>query len=151
MSSQAVKQKEFMLAGGQRVYTLNEVINMKASVPKEAYLYMNLIEEEKKELDRAFNILSNTIYPDEKLAALADLLDQICDLKVVISGLSNSLGLPEDMAYDEVHKSNMNKFVRSSDGKYKVIKREDGKVIKPADWSPPDILSILKYKLVTGG
>ena len=40
--------------------------------------------------------------------------------------------------FSEVHKSNMNKLV---DGK--PLRREDGKVLKPVGWIPPDIKKIL--------
>jgi predicted HAD superfamily Cof-like phosphohydrolase len=102
-----------------------------------------------KELSSAINAYYNSVYPDQRLAALADLLDAICDAKVVLSGLANTLSLPEDMAYEEVHRSNMRKYVRGIDGKLVALKRADGKIIKPKDWTGPDILSILKYKLVT--
>jgi len=36
--------------------------------------------------------------------------------------------------FAEVHRSNMAKLV---DGK--VIRREDGKVLKPEGWTPPDV------------
>jgi predicted HAD superfamily Cof-like phosphohydrolase len=148
--TQAQMQSEFMLAGGQKRFSLNEILRSK-TVPQQAYMYMNLIEEEvTHELNKAFNNYANAVYPDEKLRALSDLLDAICDSKVVLSGLANTLGLPEDMAYEEVHKSNMTKFVMGPNGELKVLKRVDGKVIKPKDWNPPNLLDILKYKLMIG-
>jgi len=62
-------------------------------------------------------------------------------------GVCNSLGLPFDAAFHEVHKSNMNKFTMV-DGQYKILKRVDGKVVKPHDWTPPNLMSILKYYLI---
>jgi hypothetical protein len=44
----------------------------------------------------------------------------------------------------------MNKFVKQEDGTYRILKRADGKIVKPKDWQRPDIMSILKYKLVIG-
>jgi predicted HAD superfamily Cof-like phosphohydrolase len=43
-----------------------------------------------------------------------------------------------DEVFKEVHRSNMAKLV---DGK--VIRREDGKILKPAGWTPPDIKGVL--------
>lgn len=149
MSIQA-KQAEFMVACDQRIRTLRETLKLK-SIPKEATLYMNLIEEEFKELEGAFSVLVEADYEDAKLAALADLLDGVSDLAVVMMGLCNSLGLPFQEAFNEVHRSNMTKTVKQLDGSYKVMKRADGKVMKPADFKRPDIMSILKYRLVTGG
>lgn len=149
MNPQAM-QAQFMIAGEQKVRTLNEVLAMK-HVPKEAYLYMNLITEEmQKEMDEVFKALENAVYPDEKLAALCEVLDAIADSVVVLMGLANSLGLPFAQAYELVHQSNMNKFVKQEDGTYRILKRADGKVVKPKDWKRPDIMSLLKYKLVIG-
>ena len=43
-----------------------------------------------------------------------------------------------DDAFNEVHRSNMAKLV---DGK--VIRREDGKVLKPEGWQPPQLAQFL--------
>jgi predicted HAD superfamily Cof-like phosphohydrolase len=48
------------------------------------------------------------------------------------------LGIPQQAVWDEVARSNMSKLV---DGK--LIKREDGKVLKPDTFVTPDIKSIL--------
>lgn len=148
--TQAQSQAEFMRIGEQILPRLREVLAWKNPRHQQVALYDRLITEEMvKELSTAINHYYNSIYPDERLSALADLLDAICDAKVVLSGLVNTLGLPEDMAYEEVHRSNMRKYIVGLDGKLKALKRADGKIIKPKDWVGPDILNILKYKLVT--
>lgn len=65
--------------------------------------------------------------------------DATSDLHYVVSGTSDEFGLPEDELFDEVHRSNMSKA--DEDGT--VPRREDGKILKAARWSPPDINSIL--------
>jgi predicted HAD superfamily Cof-like phosphohydrolase len=148
--TQAQSQAEFMRIGEQLLPRLKEVLSWRNPRHPQVALYDRLITEEMvKELSIAINHYYNSIYPDERLAALADLCDAICDAKVVLSGLANTLGLPEDMAYEEVHRSNMRKYQRGIDGKLVALKRADGKIIKPKDWAPPDILNILKYKLIT--
>jgi predicted HAD superfamily Cof-like phosphohydrolase len=143
-------QAQFMIAGEQKVNRLTEVLAMK-HLPAEATLYVNLITEEmQKEMEETFSKLEEAVYPDEKLAALCEVLDTICDSAVVLMGLANALGLPFGLAYEAVHRSNMNKFVKQEDGTYRILKRADGKIVKPKDWQRPDIMSILKYKLVIG-
>lgn len=142
------KQGEFMAMSGQRIATLREVLRSKR-VPADAALYMNLNYEEDAELKEWFDKYANAIREDEKLACLCELLDAICDSIVTRMGLCNALGLPFEAAYEEVHKSNMNKFVDTPEGP-KILKRVDGKVIKPAHWKKPDLMSILRYHLIQG-
>lgn len=95
----------------------------------QANLYMNLIIEEYKELIFAFGNRD-----------IVEIADACADLKWVIEGLEHTLQLPQQEIWDEVARSNLAKI--SSSGK--VEKREDGKVLKPEGWTPPDIKSILK-------
>lgn len=95
----------------------------------QAELYIDLIVEEFKEL--------MTAYGNRNLVEIAD---ACADLKWVIEGLEITLNLPQQEIWDEVARSNLAKI--SSDGK--VHKRDDGKVLKPEGWTPPDIKSILQ-------
>jgi len=70
----------------------------------------------------------------------AELADACADLKWVIEGLEHTLQIPQQEVWDEVARSNLSKI--SSTGK--VIKREDGKVLKPEGWTPPNIKAIIK-------
>ena len=98
-------------------------------------LYFKLIREEFDELVRA--------YFEKDMVEIAD---GCADLKWVIEGLENTLNLPQQEVWDEVARSNLAKI--SDDGK--VHKREDGKVLKPEGWTPPDIKSIIKRKKKNG-
>jgi predicted HAD superfamily Cof-like phosphohydrolase len=91
-------------------------------------LYLKLIKEEFFELLEAYT-LNDTV----------EIADACADLKWVIEGLEHTLALPMQEVWDEVARSNLSKI--SSSGK--VLKREDGKVMKPDTYSPPDIQSIL--------
>ena len=91
-------------------------------------LYYQLIVEEFWELKDAFTKKD-----------LVEIADACADLKWVIEGLEHSLNIPQQEVWDEVSRSNLSKI--SSNGK--VIKREDGKVLKPDTYSPPDIKTIL--------
>ena len=116
--------KKFMLAGDQQVYDTPGVPDDRVA---QGTLYMKLISEEFTELALAWT--------EEDIVEIAD---ACADLKWVIEGLEHSLGIPQQAVWDEVARSNMSKLV---DGK--LIKREDGKVLKPDTFVPPDIKSIL--------
>ena len=93
-------------------------------------LNLKLIEEEYKELQYAFGNRD-----------MVEIADACADLKWVIEGLEHTLKIPQQAVWDEVARSNLAK-IDSVTGK--VIKREDGKVLKPDGWTPPDIASILR-------
>ena len=88
-------------------------------------MYIGLIEEESKELEQAL-IDNNRV---EQLDALIDIL-------VVTIGAIHSAGFNAEGAWKEVMRTNFAKIDRDTG---KVRKREDGKVLKPAGWLPPDL------------
>lgn len=112
--------KTFMLAGEQKVYNTPELSNERSA---QAELYLRLVTEEYNELKEAFQ--NND---------LIEIADACADLKWVIEGLEHSLGIPQQSVWDEVSRSNMSKMV---DGK--LIKRADGKVLKPDTFVQPNI------------
>jgi len=69
---------------------------------------------------------------------LVEVADALADIIYIACGTAVSYGIPLDKVFEEVHRSNMAKLV---DGK--PLKREDGKVIKPEGWTPPDIAGVL--------
>ena len=107
------EQKDFMIACGQTVNKMNEA---------QAKMYMKLIDEEKEELEVA--------------VADSEVLDALIDLIVVIVGYGLSSGYDMQGAWDEVMRSNMAKIDPQTGT---VIKREDGKILKPHGWTPPDL------------
>lgn len=68
-----------------------------------------------------------------------EVADALADLIYIACGTAASYGIPLNAIFEEVHRSNMAKLV---DGK--PLKREDGKVIKPEGWTPPDIEGVIK-------
>ena len=70
---------------------------------------------------------------------LIEVADALADLIYIACGTAVAYGIPLDKVFAEVHRSNMAKLV---DGK--PIYREDGKVMKPEGWQPPDIEGVLK-------
>lgn len=70
---------------------------------------------------------------------LVAIADAIADLIVVAAGTAVSFGIPLDRCFAEVHRSNMSKL--GEDGK--PIYREDGKVLKGPNFSPPNLREII--------
>lgn len=64
--------------------------------------------------------------------------DALADMVYVIVGTALEFGIPLDRVWEEVQRSNMDKV---RDG---VIRRSDGKILKPADWKGPDVEGCLK-------
>lgn len=100
-------------------------------------LRMNLLEEEYEELMdellTAYACIQEGVEIDRGLKA--KILGEAADLQVVLSGLAVSLGLPLEHAFEAKMQSNMSKL--DDDGK--VIKREDGKVLKGPNYVPADM------------
>ena len=113
-------QEKFMKACDQTVGRVNNEIN------EDQYdLYLNLIKEEVAELQVAVDECD----PVEQLDALIDIL-------VVTIGAIHSAGFDAEGAWKEVMRTNFAKIDHETG---KVRKREDGKVLKPVGWTPPDL------------
>lgn len=105
---------------------------------QQADLYLNLVDEEYNELTDAYNDLTVHFLENNgeiSLSALIEVADGIIDSMVVLAGLGHSLGLPMQELWDEVLRSNLSKLL--PDGS--VLLREDGKVMKGPDYSPPNL------------
>jgi predicted HAD superfamily Cof-like phosphohydrolase len=92
-------------------------------------MYLKLIEEEAEELNQA-------IIDRDRV----EMLDALIDMLVVTVGAIHSMGADGEGAWKEVMRSNFAKI--GEDGK--VRKREDGKVLKPTGWTPPDLKPFVK-------
>lgn len=96
---------------------------------------LDLLDEEINELGDAVECLGCAVGLEEEHAAYLDTLDAICDSIYVLIGLALKMGFDLDGAFREVHRSNMSKL--GEDGK--PIKREDGKILKGPNFTPPDL------------
>jgi predicted HAD superfamily Cof-like phosphohydrolase len=90
-------------------------------------LYVDLIREEVGELEAS--------------ASRVDDLDALIDIVVVAIGAIHSMGANAEGAWREVMSTNFNKIDKQTG---RVRKREDGKVLKPAGWTPPELQKFLK-------
>jgi len=88
-------------------------------------LYANLIDEEFKEFVSALHSKDNV-----------EQLDACMDMIWVILGYCYMKGFNVKGAWDEVSRSNLSK-INPETGK--VFKRQDGKVLKPDGWTPPQL------------
>jgi hypothetical protein len=115
-------QEKFMRSCDQEVDNYDE---------KQYNMYINLIDEE---------------YNDELKAALAandrvEQLDALIDILVVTIGAIHSGGFDAEGAWKEVMRTNFAKIDKDTG---KVRKREDGKVLKPIGWTPPELAPFVK-------
>ena len=113
-------QEKFMRACDQTV----------GNDPQQYAMYLGLIDEESKELDVA---LANNDRVEQ--------LDALIDILVVTIGAIHSGGFDAEGAWKEVMRTNFAK-IDSETGK--VRKREDGKVLKPVGWTPPELAQFIK-------
>lgn len=110
-------QEKFMRACDQTVDGFNQ---------EQFNLYVKLIDEEFN--DELKTAISNND-PVETLDALLDIL-------VVTIGAIHSMGADGEGGWKEVMRTNFAKIDKDTG---KVRKREDGKVLKPVGWMPPDL------------
>ena len=112
----------FMLASGQTTGIENV---------EQYKLYYTLIKEEVQEL--------------EDSRTREDDVDALIDILVVTIGAIHSAGFDAEGAWKEVMKTNFAKIDHETG---KVRKREDGKVLKPLGWEPPNLKPFLKRQWV---
>jgi predicted HAD superfamily Cof-like phosphohydrolase len=114
-------QEKFMRACDQSVDQFDE---------KQYTMYVNLINEEHQEL------LEATLSEDR-----VEQLDALIDILVVTIGAIHSFGADAEGAWKEVMMTNFAKIDKETG---KVRKREDGKVLKPVGWVPPNLKPFVK-------
>lgn len=117
-------QEKFMRACDQSVEGWNQ---------EQFNLYVNLIDEE---------------YNEELKEAIAncdsvEIVDALTDILVVTIGALHSMGADAEGAWKEVMRTNFAKIDKETG---KVRKREDGKVLKPLGWEPPNLKEFVEKK-----
>jgi hypothetical protein len=117
--------EQFMAAADQYI---GAIPHLNENNEAQAKLYIDLIDEEFRELCDGF-----------LRRHIGDIADGGADLVWVVKGLFTTLGINFDQVWEEIRASNMSKVV---DGK--VIRREDGKILKPDTYFKPDIEKVLK-------
>jgi|TARA_B110000908_G_scaffold116036_1_gene136101 predicted HAD superfamily Cof-like phosphohydrolase len=93
-------------------------------------MYLDLIREETDELEEA-------IQDNDKV----EQLDALIDILVVTMGAVRAAGWDGEAAWKEVMDTNFAKIDPTTN---KVIKRADGKVLKPEGWQAPQLAQFIK-------
>ena len=124
-SKETLSQLKFMEASGQTTDKFNF---------EQFELYIDLVEEEALEMFNSYNDFVSDSPELIKNKCLEGIIDGLVDVVVTAKGALISLGVDVNSAMEEVWKSNLSKI--QLDGT--VIKREDGKVMKPPTYIPPD-------------
>jgi predicted HAD superfamily Cof-like phosphohydrolase len=114
-------QEKFMRACDQSVDDYNH---------GQVALYANLIDEEVEEFKQAYKEYDHV-----------EMLDALVDILVVTIGAIHSMGADGEGAWKEVMSTNFAKIDKDTG---KVRKREDGKVLKPLGWTPPELGKFVK-------
>ena len=118
--------EQFMVAADQYI---GATPHLNENNEAQAKLYINLIDEEFRELCDGF-----------LRRHIGDVADGGADLVWVVKGLFATLGINFDAVWEEVRASNMSKVSESG----KIKKRADGKILKPETYFKPDIEKVLK-------
>jgi predicted HAD superfamily Cof-like phosphohydrolase len=121
-------QEKFMQACDQTTDVWNQ---------EQFNLYIELMKEEWKELQEAIEAKD-----------VVEVLDALEDFIVVTIGAIHSAGMDGEGGWKEVMRTNFSK-VDIKTGK--VRKREDGKVLKPLGWTPPNLGPFVTKKVAENG
>ena len=115
---------------GDFMESMEQDVLIRPSFPEDSVqkLRLDLIEEELEELQYAIDNQN-----------MVDTADALTDLLYVVYGAGHVFGIDLDDCFKEVHQSNLSKLGPD----FRPIKREDGKVLKPDTYFPPDLKTVL--------
>ena len=115
---------------GDFMESMEQDVLIRPSFPEDSVqkLRLDLVEEELEELQYAID--------NQNMVEVADALT---DLLYVVYGAGHAFGIDLDECFKEVHQSNLSKLGPD----FRPIKREDGKVLKPDTYFPPDLKTVL--------
>lgn len=126
MTTNFDRVREFMDTFGQQVRTKPHMTDADYELKDLRY---ELIREE----------LIDELLPALESNDIVGVADALTDILYVVYGAAHTFGINIDETFLEVHRSNMSKL--GADGK--PIFREDGKVLKGPNYTPPDLRKIL--------
>lgn len=115
-------------------------------VNERAKLRQRLLQEEVTEIENAIKSAQEigVLEYDKSLEVLESISDGIVDAMYILLGTAHEYGIADrlPLMFDEVHDANMRKLGPNGKPAY----REDGKVMKPEGWTPPNLKVILNRK-----
>lgn len=143
MTNQQILVKHFMITGKQGVPKGPEFPTLAESVMR-----INITMEEVGELAQALGIkFEYRISISNEPRSLLAVADALTDIDYVNKGNWVACGLDDEDFFDEVHRSNMTKFVKVNNGELVVTKNHLGKILKPATYEPPNLQPILDRQI----
>jgi predicted HAD superfamily Cof-like phosphohydrolase len=130
-------------SNAQRVYDFHKAAGVAMPerpllpAPDRIAFRQKLIDEEYREVTAVFQriLSSNGSGELDNGLLLADLAHELSDLLYVTYGALLACGVDADAVFAEVHRANMQKVSGP--------RRADGKVLKPPDWQPADVASVI--------
>jgi predicted HAD superfamily Cof-like phosphohydrolase len=117
-----------------KVFGLSGDVEQKRNDVNGIDLRVSLLLEEVSEYIREMENAKDEIKEKGSISkeTLIRMTAENADIRYILAGDADVLGLPTDLAFNRIHVANMRKV--GPDGK--VRRRADGKVLKPDDWKP---------------
>lgn len=117
----------------------DERVRLRAAlIAEEFFETMEAMFPKSELIDEARDMLEHVIKKSPISVNISELADGLADLDYVVSGTYLEFGIDSGPIAAEVHRSNMMKFVGEP------VWAPNGKRLKPAGWTPPDIAGELK-------
>ncbi len=109
--------------------------------PQALAMWQTMLQEEWQEFQSALANYQAMPHADvtTQQQLQAELAAEGVDVLNVLCGLLLSQGLPLQAMFDAIHAANLAKCV---DGQ--VLRRADGKILKPAGWQPADKVGVIR-------
>lgn len=125
---------------------LDEILELTSTVSdaEQSKHMIKMLLDDAKELPYLGADLSD---PDGVVKICAEQADALVDLNYYCLDVAARHGINLSTIFDLVHEANMKKADPST-GKF--LKREDGKILKPAGWQPPSIETEIRRQMFVG-
>jgi predicted HAD superfamily Cof-like phosphohydrolase len=104
-------------------------------------MWRTMLSEEWQEFQQALHAYQNLNASNHEEATLrmAELCAEGVDVLNVLCGLLLSQGLPLEAMTQAIHEANLRKIENG-----RVLRRADGKILKPPHWQPADINGVIR-------
>lgn len=79
--------------------------------------------------------------PSTYVECTAEQTDALIDIVYYVMNAAAKMGVDFESAFNIVHTANMNKRTLNEQGELVFQHRDDGKILKPTGWQPPDVLT----------
>lgn len=140
MESSSLPTPQPGLSNAQKIHEFYTAIG--SPLPKTAVqptlddlaLRYRLVQEEYEEVTEALEELT-AVLQSSRPADITDWVHELTDLLYVTYGAILACGVDADAVFAEVHRANLSKAGGP--------RRADGKLLKPPDWQPADVRSVI--------